>query len=265
MMKKNLLKLGLLSLLSFSMMSYAQTRNVGINTEDPTRTLDVNGMVRVRDLPEKELHNNKEVQGFLYNVVAQEDGTLSRQLVSRRRWNLYESAFNTRSDIERTLPEANQITADETLPANCWEIPNSELFIEVPDIANTNVLTKISWNTWFEITPRDITDTDRGSFRFYLKYQETDKNGTPVANSTVNYTKTIYMTSFSNINKAISGNYHRVGMTPSYSERLQQTFKKGKYYKVSLVVGLESMKTAGVLMVKNWGISGEGETYYQYQ
>ncbi len=262
-MKKNLLKLGVLSLLSFSMMSYAQTGNVGINTDKPTRTLDVNGMVRVRDLPEKELHNNVKVQGFLYNVVAQEDGTLSRQPMSRKRWNLYESAFNVRQNNDHILPTANQITANYTQPANTWEIPDSELFIEVPDIADTNVLTKISWNTWFEITARSITDTDRGSFRFYLKYQETDKDGTPIGG--VYYTPTIYMTSFSYINQTIAGQYHRVGMTPSYSERLQEIFKKGKYYKVWLTVGLESMKTAGVLTVKNWGISSEGETYYQYQ
>ncbi len=270
-MNRNLLKLGLLSLLSFSMMSYAQTTGkVGINTDKPTRTLDVDGTTRVRDLPDTEYHNDVALQGFLYNVVAQQDGTLSKQPMSRKRWNLYESAFNTRQNNSRDLPMTNQITANYTQPANCWVIDNSELFIEVPKITNTNVLNMLSWDTWFEVTSKGVTTPARGSFRFFIKYQETDKDGN--LKGGVGYTDTIFMTSFSNINSQNSGDYHRVGMSPTYSERTTSStseptyFKRGNYYKVWLVVGLESMNedAAGKLTVKNWGISSKAESYYQY-
>lgn len=266
-MNKFLYKLRLLGGIAFSVISYAQ---VGINTTEPKRTLDVNGTLRVRELPEQETNEqNQKQQGFIYNIVAQEDGTLARQKQSRKKWNLYESSFNTRQNQSEALPAVNQTTNHFTPPAQTWEIPNSELFIEVPNIAETNVVTKIQWNTWFDITTRNTNTTndptDRGSFRFYIKYRETNKDGTTVgiADSTIKYTNTIFMTSFSGINRAITGEFHRIGMSPAYAESNEAFFKKGKYYQVWLAVGLESVRATG-LRLRNWGVDGVAETYYQY-
>lgn len=265
MMRNKTATLCLLSIMGACSMGYAQyTGKVGINTDKPTQTLDVSGTTRVRELLTSETDSNGiKLKGFTYNVVATENGTLGKQKISKKTWNLYGSSFNVRQNVSEILPLTYQTTLHYTAPENTWEIPNSDMIIEVPNIDNTDVFTKLSWSTWFEIHPREIEPlTDNGSFRFYIKYIEVDTDGNVVAGATEQYTKTIFMTSFINLNKATTIKY-RLGMSPSYAEKDETFFKKGKSYKVSLVVALESMREGSSLKIENWGIDAMGDTYFQ--
>lgn len=276
MNKKFLSQLGVIGLMSYSISLYAQNGKVGINTDKPTQTLDINGTTRVRELLTSETNSaGEKLQGFTYNVVATEDGTLAKQKMSRRKWNLYEADFNTRKDVSKELPAANQNTRFNTAAENTWEIPNSEVVLEIPNIENTKVLTKIQWNTWFEVLPRYLGDsitpenTDRGSFRFYLKYIEVDKDGAPIAGATPQYTSTIFMTTFANVNTETVGRF-RIGAAPSYMEKDEKFFKKGKIYKISLTAAVEAMRqpkqgSQDGFSIINWGIESSGETFYQHQ
>lgn len=276
MSRKFLSRLGVIGLIGYSISFYAQDGKVGINTDKPSQTLDINGTTRVRELLTSETNSaGEKLQGFTYNVVATEDGTLAKQKMSRRKWNLYESDFNTRKDVSKELPAENQNTRFNTAAENTWEIPNSEVVLEIPNIENTNVLTKIQWNTWFEVLPRDLGDsitpenTDRGSFRFYLKYIEVDKDGAPIAGATPQYSSTIFMTTFANVSSATVGRF-RIGAAPSYMEKDEKFFKKGKIYKISLTTAVEAMRqpkqnNLDRFNIINWGIEASGESFYQNQ
>lgn len=85
-MKRNLCILGLLAFMGLQ----AQTGKVGINTDAPTEILDVEGTLRVRDLPAEggNIYNSTtsttKTATFTpkYNIVADANGVLGKEEVS---------------------------------------------------------------------------------------------------------------------------------------------------------------------------------------
>lgn len=85
-MKQTLYKLGMVCTLGITVLGYAQQGKVGINTETPTRTLDVNGDLRVRTLDNASSFNgflvadNVGVNGTESNVVKKSEPKIRRVL-----------------------------------------------------------------------------------------------------------------------------------------------------------------------------------------
>lgn len=133
--------------------SFAQTGNVGINTTSPTKTLDINGQLRVRDLP---------VIPAGTPMVADGNGNVGiYKPVNPNDFILYNIDSNVRQNESISVPPASILNPVLTnaqdggsgttiQPENCWVVPNSEVIFKFPQGSVRRGTA--SWNTWFEMS-----------------------------------------------------------------------------------------------------------------
>ncbi|ROH86562.1 hypothetical protein EGI15_22240 [Chryseobacterium cucumeris] len=139
-------------LLGLSSSIFAQTGNVGINTTSPTKTLDVNGQLRVRDLP---------IIPAGTPMVADGNGNIGMfKTVDPNDFILYNVDSNVRQNTSVNVPLTSILNPLQTnaqdggsgttiQPANCWVIPNSQVIFKFP--AGSIRRGTATWSTWFEM------------------------------------------------------------------------------------------------------------------
>lgn len=140
-------------MLGLSNAVFAQAGNVGINTTVPTKTLDINGQLRVRDLP---------VIPAGTPMVADGNGNVGiYKPINPNDFILYHIDSNVRQNVSISVPTTSILNSVETnaqdggggttiRSGNCWVVPNSEVIFKFPK--GSVKRGTASWNTWFEMS-----------------------------------------------------------------------------------------------------------------
>ncbi|WP_407846690.1 hypothetical protein [Chryseobacterium sp. KCF3-3] len=282
-------------LLGLSTSVFAQTGNVGINTTSPTKTLDINGQLRVRDLP---------VIPAGTPLVADGNGNVGMfKPVDPNDFILYNIDSNVRQNTSANVPLTSILNTVQTnaqdggtgttiQPANCWVVPNSEVIFKFP--AGSVRRGTATWNTWFEMnygfnysqvnieggTGRVKVPLFFHSRAYARLYKKTGTSWNVVDVVTV----TMQTTQISPyINEAAtndgSGNNHPISATynPNIRYSLSAFYSVGdgtavavdadSEYKVELLYGIESLSTRQTLtnpsLLQNWGVQSVGYSFYK--
>ncbi|MEG0926708.1 hypothetical protein [Chryseobacterium sp.] len=152
----------LLTLITLSAFSYAQTGNVGINTTGPTKNLDINGDLRVRTLP---------IMPGGTPLVSDANGNVGifKPLdPTNNDFILYGIDSNVRQNDSRDVPfpsilNVSQMTAGQVLDTECWVVPNSEVKFKFPAGGSTRRGTAY-WGMWFEMKYPATTTPNSDAF-----------------------------------------------------------------------------------------------------
>ncbi|WP_106915854.1 hypothetical protein [Chryseobacterium aurantiacum] len=290
----------LLTLITLSAFSYAQTGNVGINTTGPTKNLDINGDLRVRTLP---------IMPGGTPLVSDANGNVGifRPVdPTNNDFTLYHVDSNVRQNDSRTVPlssilNVSQMTAGQVLDTECWLVPNSEVRFKFPTGGSIRRGTA-SWGMWFEMKYPATTNppsnafplipsggsagTIRGPIYFHSRaYARLSKNTGTAASpiwTVMNVVSVVMQTSqmspyfdeaikYNETGGPIGGgsNYNfRYFLSANYS---MDSATPDSEYKVELLYGIEhlSSRTANVPpnapadYLQNWGIQSASFSYYK--
>lgn len=282
-------------LLGLSTSIFAQTGNVGINTTSPTKTLDVNGELRVRTLP---------VIPAGTPMVADADGNVGMfKPLDPNDFIVYNLDSNIRQNdarnvdlnsIRNTVQNGgfNQIAAD-----NCWVVPNSAITLKFPQSSIRRGT--VSWGLWFEMNYADLgpfsqTSIEGGTGRIQLPvffnsraYARLYKKTGPGVNDwTEQNTVTVVMQT-SQISPYFgaaaandsSGNPYPNGPVTNANFRyfFYANYSVGDgtgisidpnaEYKVELLYGIENLSSRATItdtaFLQNWGVQSTGYSFYK--
>ncbi|MEG0926818.1 hypothetical protein [Chryseobacterium sp.] len=283
-------------MLGLSITVSAQTGNVGINTTTPTKTLDINGKLRVRDLP--------SIPGGL-PMVSDVNGNIGTfKPIDKNDFILYNIDSNVRQNVSISVPPASILNPVETnvqdngsgttiQPENCWLVPNSEVVFKFP-VGSIRRGTA-SWMTWFEMSqnlgPWSLTNIIGGTgkirvpaffnSRAYAKlYKKTGTIWTVVDVVSV----AMQTTQVSPYNKDATerdenGNLHAITANTNLNTRYSMTafysigdgtdvpVDPNGEYKVELLYGIENYSPRTPItnpnFLQNWGVQSVAYSFYK--
>lgn len=283
-------------LLGLSTSVFAQTGNVGINTTSPTKTMDINGQLRVRDLP---------VIPAGTPLVADGEGNVGMfKPVSPNDFILYNIDSNVRQNESVSVPPASILNPVQTnaqdggsgttiQPENCWVVPNSEVVFKFP--AGSVRRGTASWSTWFEMSyglgPWTQTNIIGGTGRIKVPaffnsrayarlYKKTGATWSVVDVVTVTM-QTTQISPYNDdaANRDENGNLHTVTASNNLNFRyfLSAFYSIGDgttvpvqadaEYKVELLYGIENYSPRTPItnpnFLQNWGVQSVGYSFYK--
>lgn len=219
---KSLFPLALIVFTSISISAYAQ---IGINTTDPTKDLDVNGEMRVRDLP---VSTNKNIsllatdgQGniqrgnifFLSDIIDRTASSPKR--INARGYQNFHTNLNLGTTVIIPANKRAKVIVNYSVPAgadlyndppstylgvtfkrNGNERPSGSRKVTLPNLPSSNVIAKMTTisNTYTEtFPPRDYERTITYSLYGYVEQSAP-------SNKTYNYIFNMYSASGANYN-----------------------------------------------------------------
>jgi hypothetical protein len=282
-------------MLALSITVSAQTGNVGINTTAPTKTLDVNGQLRVRDLP---------IIPAGTPVVSDVDGNIGVfKPLNPNDFILYNIDSNVRQNTSVDVPLTSILNTIQTnaqdggggttiQPANCWVVPNSEVVFKFP--AGSIRRGTATWSTWFEMnygfnysqvnieggTGRvkvPLFFHSRAYARLYKK-TGTTWNVVDVVTVTMQTTQiSPYIYEAANYDSSGVPYTTTANSNPNIRYFLSAFYSIGdgtavsidpdSEYKVELLYGIENLSTRQTLtdtgLLKNWGVQSVGYSFYK--
>lgn len=283
-------------LLGMSVSSFAQTGNVGINTTSPTKTLDINGQLRVRDLP---------VIPAGTPMVADGNGNVGiYKPVNPNDFIVYNLDSNVRQNDSRNvaLTSVRNTVQNNGSPQidanNCWVVPNSSIILRFPQSAIRRGT--VSWGLWFEMNYNDLGPFSQRSIeggtgqiklpvffnsRAYARlYKKTGTNPdvwTPQNTVTV-VMQTSQISPYFGAAQAYdsSGNLYPDGggsTNPNFRYFLYANYSVGdgtgisidpdSEYKVELLYGIENLSSRANItdtaFLQNWGVQSTGYSFYK--
>lgn len=276
----------------------AQEGRVGINTTTPTKILDINGDLRVRDLP--------VIIGGT-NLVADTNGIIGvYKPIDPNDFVLYNTSTNVRQNSNSNVPLTSILNVPDTnaqdsggttiQPTNCWAVPNSEIRFKFP----TSSIRRGTayWGMWFEMSYNgglfSIAPTSSGMdkikvplffhSRAYAKlYKKTSSN--PDVWSVVDVVTVVMQTSqispyfYEAANYDTSGNPYAVTSNSNQNFRyfLSAYYSIGdgtninvdpdSEYKVELLYGIENFSSRQPItsssFLQNWGVQSSAFSYFK--
>ncbi len=282
-------------MLGLSITVSAQTGNVGINTTTPTKTLDINGQLRVRDLPilpaGTPMVSDANGNVGIYKPVDPDD-FIVYNLDSNVRQNDFRSvALNS---IRNTVQNGGSPTID---PDNCWIVPNSTITLKFP--ASAIRRGTVTWGLWFEMTYGDLgpfsqTSIEGGTGKIKLPvffnsrayarlYKKTGPGPTDytVQNTVSVVMQTSQISPYFNDaaqNDSSGTPYGTFGVTNanfryfmyanySVGDGTPITIDPDAEYKVELLYGIESLSSRANItntnFLLNWGVQSTGYSFYK--
>ncbi len=282
-------------LLGLSTGVFAQTGNVGINTTSPTKTLDINGQLRVRDLP---------VIPAGTPMVADGNGNVGVfKPVNPNDFVLYNIDSNVRQNTSANVPLTSILNTMQTnaqdggtgttiQPANCWVVPNSEVVFKFP--AGSIRRGTATWNTWFEMSygfNYSQVNIEGGTGRIKVPlffhsraYARLYKKTGTAWNVVDVVTVTMQTTQISPyLSEAANNDSSGVPYTTTASNNANLRYFLSAFYsigdgtavsidpdseyKVELLYGIENLSTRQTLtdpqLLKNWGVQSVGYSFYK--